>query len=260
MINKEKIIADWSADMYEIDETETADVEFLLKCLGTTPKHVLEIACGSGRILVPLAKAGHTVVGLDLDESMLCKIPAKAEGVNNITWKIADVIAEDWGNDYDAVVIAGNFLMNIISEESAEYAQRLLIEKAKSALKPGGMLYIDYNQTYHPKQWFVYSGERIIWQGTDSYGTKGTMSLGNSTYDAETGIIHATRRYELETSTGTKIQMEVPSVKHYVLLEQLHTWLEDAGFRIEKEYGDYDGNPISKSTGRAIICAMLTVK
>lgn len=58
MINEDKIIADWSADMYEIDETETADVEFLLKCLGATPKCVCEIACGSGRILVPLAKAG----------------------------------------------------------------------------------------------------------------------------------------------------------------------------------------------------------
>ncbi|MBR6666319.1 MAG: methyltransferase domain-containing protein [Lachnospiraceae bacterium] len=256
MINKEKIIADWSADMYEIDETETADVEFLLKCLGTTPKHVLEIACGSGRILVPLAKAGHTVTGLDLDESMLAKIPSKAEGMDNITWKMADVIAEDWGNDYDAVVIAGNFLMNIISEESPEYAQRLLIKKAKSALKPGGILYIDYNQTYHPKQWFVYSGERIIWQGTDSQGTSGTMLLSNSTYDAETGMIHATRCYELETSTGVKIRKEIPSVKHYVLLEQVHTWLKDEGFRIEREYGDYSGNPISEATGRAIICAV----
>lgn len=257
MINEEKIIADWSADMYEIDETETTDVEFLLKCLGDTPKHILEIACGSGRILVPLAKAGHIVTGLDLDESMLAKIPAKAKDMANITWKMADVIAEDWGNGYDAVVIAGNFLMNIISEESPEYAQRLLIEKAKSALKPGGMLYIDYNHTHKPEQWFVYSGERIIWRGTDSHGTNGTMSLSDSTYDAETGIIHATRRYQLETATGVKIHKEVPSVKHYVLLEQLYTWLEDADFRTENEYGDYDGNPISESTGRAIICAML---
>ena len=126
--------------------------------------------------------------------------------------------------------------------------------------KPGGMLYIDYNHTYHPEHWFVHSGERIIWQGTDSHGTKGLMSLSNSTYDMETCMIHATRRYELETSTGMKIHKEVPSVKHYVLPEQLHTWLEDAGFYIENEYGDYDGNPISEATGRAIICALFTVK
>lgn len=117
MLKEEKIIADWSADMYEIDETETYDVEFLLAYLGTTPKRVLEIACGSGRILVPLAKAGHTVVGLDLDKAMLRKIPAKAEGLDNIAWRTADAIADDWGFGYDVVVIAGNFLMNIVSEE-----------------------------------------------------------------------------------------------------------------------------------------------
>lgn len=255
MLNEEKIIADWSADMYEIDETQTEDVEFLLNCLGNAPKHILEIACGSGRILVPLAQKGHTVVGLDMDESMLRKIPSKAKGAGNIAWKTANVITDEWGTGYDVVVIAGNLLMNIVSEENPVHAQKLLIEKAKHALKPGGMLYIDYNHTYFPEPWYVYLGERIIWQGTDSLGTSGRMLLCNSTYDTESGYIRATRRYELETVTGEKICKEIPSTKHYVPLEQLHTWLTEAGFRIEQEYGDYLGNPISEATGRAILCA-----
>ena len=257
MLKEEKIIADWSADMYEIDETETYDVEFMLACLGTTPKRVLEIACGSGRILVPLAKAGHTVDGLDFDEAMLAKIPAKAEGLDNITWRTADVIADDWGTGYDVVVIAGNFLMNIVSEEGPERAQKVLLEKAKRALKPGGMLYIDYNHTFYPEQWYVHPGERVIWEGTDSSGTTGRMSLCDSIYDSENCLICAIRRYELETSSGEKIRKELPAVKHYVSLEQIHTWLAEEGFRIEKEYGDYAGNPIGETTGRAIICAVV---
>ena len=257
MLKEEKIIADWSADMYEIDESGTEDVAFLLSCLGTTPKSILEIACGSGRILVPLAKAGHTVVGLDLDEAMLRKIPAKAEGLDNITWQTADAIADDWGTGYDVVVIAGNFLMNIVSEEGPERAQKILLEKARLALKPGGMLYIDYNHTFYPEQWYVHPGERVIWEGTDSYGTSGRMLLRDSTYDAETGLIQSMRRYELETETGEKVRKEMLSVKHYVSLEQIHTWLSEEGFRIEKEYGDYAGNPIGEATGRAIICATI---
>lgn len=257
MLNEENIIADWSADMYEIDETETYDVEFLLACLGTTPKRILEIACGSGRILVPLAKAGHSADGLDMDEAMLAKIPAKAEGVDNITWRTADAIAEDWGSGYDVVVIAGNFLMNIVSEEGPERAQRVLIKKAKSALKPGGMLYIDYNHTFYPEQWYVHPGERVIWQGTDSSGTTGKMLLADSTFDAETGLIRSVRRYQLKTADGVQICKEMPSVKRYLTLEQLHTWLVAEEFRVEKEYGDYAGNPIGETTGRAIICAAL---
>ena len=258
MLKEEKIIADWSADMYEMDETETEDVEFMLACLGSTPKRILEIACGSGRILVPLAKAGHAVVGLDMDEAMLRKIPAKAEGMSNITWRTGDAIADDWGTGYDVVVIAGNFLMNIVSEEGPERAQKVLLEKAKLALKPGGMLYIDYNHTFNPEQWYVHPGERVIWQGIDGHGTTGRMLLCDSTYDEETGLICSTRRYELETVTGEKIRKEMPSVKHFVKLEQIHTWLTEEGFRIEKEYGDYAGNPIGETTGRAIICAVLT--
>lgn len=257
IVLEEKLIADWSADMYEIDETGTEDVAFLLACIGAEPKHILEIACGSGRVLVPLAKAGHTVVGLDMDEAMLGKIPAKAEGVDNIIWQTADAVTDEWGTGYDVVVIAGNFLMNIVSEEGPERAQQILLEKAKPALKPGGMLYIDYNHTFYPKQWYVHPGERVIWEGTDSAGTAGRMLLCDSTYDAATGLIRSTRRYELQMATGEKIRKEQPSVKHYVSLEQIHTWLSEEGFRIEKEYGDYAGNPIGEATGRAIICAVL---
>lgn len=256
MLNEEKVIAAWSADMYEIDETGTEDVKFLLSCLEAEQKHILEIACGSGRILVPLAKAGHMVAGVDMDETMLRKISAKADGLSNITWRMADAIVDDWGNGYDVVVIAGNFLMNIVSEEGPERAQKVLIEKAKLALKPGGMLYIDYNHTFHPEHWYVHPGERIIWQGTDSAGTTGKMLLCDSTYDAETGMICSTRRYELETADGMKIYKEIQSVKHYVRLEQLHNWLQEEGFQIEKEYGDYAGNMIDETTGRAIICAI----
>jgi len=257
VLKEEKIIADWSADMYEIDETETYDVEFLLACLGTTPKRILEIACGSGRILVPLAKAGYNVDGLDLDEAMLAKIPAKAEGLDNISWRTADAIADDWGTGYDVVVIAGNFLMNIVSEEGSERAQRVLLEKAKTALKQGGMIYIDYNHTFFPEQWYVHQGEHVIWEGTDSHGTSGRMLLCDSTYDETTGLICATRRYELEMSSGDKIRKEMPSVKRYLAIRQLHGWLAEEGFRIEREYGDYAGNPMGETTGRAIICAVL---
>ena len=49
MYNEKDIIAQWNADMYDLNETYTDDVELALMLMGTTPKKVLEIACGSGR-------------------------------------------------------------------------------------------------------------------------------------------------------------------------------------------------------------------
>ncbi|HIR56149.1 MAG TPA: class I SAM-dependent methyltransferase, partial [Candidatus Gallacutalibacter pullicola] len=81
MYNEEKIISKWIADMYDYNETDITDVEFALSVIGTNPKRILEIACGSGRILVPLGKAGHLVTGLDFDEYMLSKISKKSKGM-----------------------------------------------------------------------------------------------------------------------------------------------------------------------------------
>ena len=110
MFTEEKIISKWIADMYDASETGVEDVEFALSVIGDAPKKILEIACGSGRILVPLARAGHFATGLDLDEDMLKKIPPKADGLQNICWRKSDVIRDDWGTGYDVVVLAANFL------------------------------------------------------------------------------------------------------------------------------------------------------
>lgn len=54
---------------------------------------------------------------------------------------------------------------------------------------------------------------------------------------------------------GSGFIQEIPVRKHFASLEQVHTWLERAGFVVENEWGDYQGNPISESTRRAIIWA-----
>ena len=102
--------------MYDNEETETYDVDFALSLMGKEPRRVLEIACGSGRFLVPFAKAGHDITGLDFDEHMLNRIKAKAEGLGNIHWKKSDVINEDWDKGFDVVLLAANFLSNIVSD------------------------------------------------------------------------------------------------------------------------------------------------
>lgn len=168
MFNEQSIISKWTADMYDQYETETNDVDFLLSVIGQDPKRVLEIACGSGRILVPIAKAGHIVIGLDFDEHILNKIYPKATGVKNVIWRKADIIHDDWGKDFDVIVLAGNILFNIISDVEYEKAQQLLVQKAADALIADGSIYIDYGYTVHPEKWFNDPREHIIREGKDS--------------------------------------------------------------------------------------------
>ena len=55
------------------------DVEHIISMAGNSPLNILEVACGSGRISIPLAQKGHVVTGFDVDEAMLARIPQKVQ-------------------------------------------------------------------------------------------------------------------------------------------------------------------------------------
>src|SRR5207244_8029699 len=42
---------------------------------------LLELGCGTGRLLAPLCRDGHRVVGLDLSAAMLARARARADGL-----------------------------------------------------------------------------------------------------------------------------------------------------------------------------------
>lgn len=106
MFNEKPIISKRVADMYDQKITETDDVDFMLSLIDQTPKRILEVCCGSGRILMPLAEAGHMVYGLDADTFMLGKIPEKAKGLNNIKWWQADAYNGNYGK---MTLLAGEY-------------------------------------------------------------------------------------------------------------------------------------------------------
>ena len=254
MYSEKDIIARWNADLYELNETYTEDVKLALGFIGPTQKRILEIGCGSGRFSVPLAKAGHDVTGLDFDEYMLDKIAPKIKN-EKIKWYKADAIYDDWGTGFDVVVLGANFLFNIVSYMDYKRAPKLMIQKSASALVIGGHIFVDYAYPQYPETWFNNPKPNVVWEGTDSHGIFGKMTLINNVYDKESRIVRFIRRFDMVLAEGSVLTYEIPSEKHFAALEQIHRWLEEEGFVMEQECGDYQGHPINKNTNRVIIWA-----
>jgi len=254
-MNKEKIIAHWFANLYDQLETDINDVDFLIKVIGEEPKNILEVCCGSGRILVPLAKASHWVVGFDNDEEMLSKIKNKAINLENLKYYKADAILDSWKTNFDVCILAGNILMNIVSDLDYKEAQKLLIKKAYDCLRKDGHIYLDFNLFAHPNRIYNNNQERVIFQGTDNSGVTGKYSILNSRYDDNSQMLEGISKTTLITKENDQIVVEKEYAKHIPTQNNIEEWLTDVGFTIEKVYGDYNGNLIGEKTSRCIIYA-----
>lgn len=70
------------ADFYDrlmSDPDSSADVAFYASIAGSPPARILELGCGTGRLLLPLASAGYAVTGIDNVPGMLTVARRKAE-------------------------------------------------------------------------------------------------------------------------------------------------------------------------------------
>ena len=79
---------------------------------------VLELGCGTGHLLIPIASDGHPCVGLDLSPDMLAEARRKAQdrGVE-VEWVQGDMRSFDLGRTFDLVVIAANSLLHLHEAE-----------------------------------------------------------------------------------------------------------------------------------------------
>lgn len=114
------------------------EVNFYKEKLGN--KTVLEAMCGSGRLLIPLLKAGLKVDGLDYSSEMLSHCQGRLEE-ENLTSTLYEQNIEkiDLPHQYDAIIIAiGSFQLLHPRETALK-----VLTKMKKFLTPGGQIFIE---------------------------------------------------------------------------------------------------------------------
>ncbi|MCK9907056.1 class I SAM-dependent methyltransferase, partial [Frankia sp. Cpl3] len=68
------------AEYYDLTQSGlSGDIPFFLEMARQADGEILDLACGTGRISIPLAEAGHQVTGLDLSTEMLARAEQKAK-------------------------------------------------------------------------------------------------------------------------------------------------------------------------------------
>jgi SAM-dependent methyltransferase len=144
---------DFVAEFYDhvIPYRDRADIEFYLEEAGRHGGPVLELGCGTGRVLIPVARAGIEITGVDLSANMLEICRERLESEADVVQSRVRLIKEDMrvvdpGDQYKLVTSPFRAFQHLLSVE----AQIQTIKNAFDFLLPGGHLVMDvFNPSLH---------------------------------------------------------------------------------------------------------------
>jgi SAM-dependent methyltransferase len=269
-LNRQFIEKHWYAYAYEQFETQTNDVDFILEILknyiNECNLNILEVACGGGRITIPLAKAGYNMTGFDADEYMLMRCYKNMSGINNIHCYHADALKTSWGDNYDVVIMAGNLLINIETDEDYIIAQKAFIKRAACSLKKNGYLLLDYDQHSDKSAEKFFNSLAVAGRlgddttYTDELGTSGNIRYYGNIYDSITRICSWNGHWELKTNNGEQINKPLIGHKYIPTLKEVYYWLSDSDFKIVKTYRNYTNQPLSENENDYVRATILAQK
>jgi SAM-dependent methyltransferase len=248
------------AELYDVNETQLADVHLIRRLVGdTSPLRIFEPFCGTGRVLIPLAKDGHEVVGVDISESMLERARARIGKLDvaaqqRITLHQADVTTMTWPSGFDVVLLGGNCFYELASPEQQEGC----VASAWAALKVGGRVYVDNDHMEGEihESWLTPGKRKTIYPaGVCVDGARAEGTTEALWHDLEKRLWRARRTITVIFPDGRRRTKEWVHQKHPVSFDEVKSWLERHGFVIEQSLGDRAGSPYTPESPRAIFWA-----
>jgi SAM-dependent methyltransferase len=219
------------------------DVEFYLSLAREAQEAghpVLELACGTGRISVPIAQAGVQLVGLDRSPAMLARAREKAAGLSNARWVEGDMRDFDLPERFGLICIPFRSFQHLLSVED----QLSCLRSVRRHLLPEGRFAIT---VFNPDiirianalttnrgnaQLIVHKPERADWESARYDQAMQELECSFIDEQLDEGGVVRSRVYR-----GLKLR--------YFYRFEMEQLLARAGFAVEALYGDHFRAPFS---------------
>lgn len=200
----------------------------------------LDLACGTGRLTIALAKSGLSCIGIDASEPMLECARKKSEGLD-ASYRQGDMRDFQLNKKFDLITMAGNAFQALLTDEDQE--KSLLCVKAH--LNPDGIFAFN-TRNPRPDDMLTTTDYEFWHDFTDPSGQL-VKVYGKQAYKPlKDAVCYTTRRVWPGAETITGIELR------FISLEVLKQRLEALGFEVLCLYGDFHKNPYS-STSESII-------
>lgn len=239
------------AALYDAVNACRDDAAFWLEMAGQSgPGRLLEIGCGTGRVLLSLARSGREITGIDLSEAMLerarAKLAAEPPGVRGrVRLLHADMTSFDLGRRFAAIFCAFGGFHHLIEVEQ----QLACLSRCRAHLSARGRLVLDLvNADPAPVQDVADAesteGESTAELAAWSDGRRIRSWMETISYDRSRQLSESEMTYEIMVPDGGTRRLSETFPLRYVFRFELEHLLARAGFDLIALYGDYDLRPL----------------
>jgi len=241
---------------------ERQDVAFYVEAAQRSGGAVLELGCGTGRILLPIARAGIEITGLDLSESMLAvcrqKLSQESAGVQaRCRLAYGDMREFDLGRRFQLVTTPFRSFQHLITiEEQASCLRRI-----HDHLEDGCALILEM---FNPSLEFLVQQTLGVEWGDDPEfvlpdGRRVLRRNRIAARDLYQQVQNVELIYYLTHPDGRTQRLVHAFPMRYLFRFEAEHLLARCGFKIEDIYADFDKSPYgSKYPGELIFVARKT--
>jgi SAM-dependent methyltransferase len=233
------------------------DVPFFLGQLPKKKQSILELATGTARAAIPIAQAGHSVVGVDYARDLLTIARHKRDAAGlaeaELELRYGDIRKLKLSRRFDWICIFFNTFLGFPTLPE----QDQLLQTVKKYLKPNGRFWLDIFQpdlrllsrqnieAINPRQFYIPALKRTVLQTTDIH------------QEVSRQVQHVTYKYSWFDSAGRLHTGQNKFTLTWLFPRELQLLLERNGLQIERLWGNYDGSKLNDESPRMIArCVM----
>lgn len=229
------------AEMYREHDNYEGFLDFYLDLARTYGQGgTIDIACGTGAVLLHLAEAGIQIDGTDLSEAMVAVAREKAAALGlDLNIFPANMTAFDSGRKYSLAIIARSGFMHLLTPE----LQRKALLNIRENLVDGGVLTLN---TFAPNP--IFQAEQMQ-TGPEDYALR--VEYVNThghreevynaiTYDPRTQVMSGNWKFVTYDEQGQKIGERIrPLAMRQTYEQEMRHLIELCGFEVVEVYGNY---------------------
>lgn len=241
---------------YVVPYRERPDVGFYVEAARQAQGPVLELGCGTGRVLLPVARAGCEVVGLDSSSVMLDLCQKKlAQEPADVRARVqlveADMRQFDLGRAFSLLTIPFRSFQHLLTVED----QLACLNTIHRHLVPGGRVILDVYDPYLPRlvdeKYLVELDEEPPFSMPDGRRViRRSLLVGR---DLARQILEVEFTYAVTHPDGRREQLGYRFPMRYFFRFEVEHLLARSGFQVEAVHADFNKSPHgSKDPGELI--------